>query len=240
MRTGFRSAYGARKVGEGFRRRGRVVNRKRIARVMNWQGWYGIPRRRIRQGAATRALSRFENLLQRRFYSSGPNQVWMGDMTEFQTREGKVYLADLIDGFSAQLVGYAFGPTASAELASAALTRAQRWRRPGRGLLHHSDQGGPYVAWNYQTQIEQLGGKTSWSEPGKPQDNARVESFHSLFKREFIRGRVFTTRVQAIAEATAWLRFYQHRRYHSSLAYLSPSEFERHNAVDQSTPAGHS
>ena len=214
---------------QGFLRRGRIVNRKRIARVMNYQGWYGIPRRRIRQGAAVRVLSRFENVLKRQFVATAPNRVWMGDMTEFQTGEGKLYLADLLDAFSAQLVGYAFGTAPTAELASSALERARRWRRPARGLLHHTDRGPAYVAWNYQHRLETLGAKPSWSKPGTPADNTRVESFHALFKREFVRGRIFPTRAEAISEATRWLRFYQRHRYHSSLGNLSPAEFERHN-----------
>ena len=151
-------------------------------------------------------------------------------MTEFITGEGKLYLADILDAFSAQLVGFAFGSTPTAELAAAALERARRWRRPGRGLLHHTDQGSAYVAWRYQEHLETMGAQSSWSAPGTPADNARVESFHSLFKREFLRGRVFPTRVEAIFEASRWLRFYQRHRYHSSLNNLSPAEFERHNA----------
>lgn len=229
MRTGFRSAFGARKVRESFRRRGRIVNRKRIARVMSEQGWYGIPRRRIRQGAAVRVHSRFANVLKRQFVAAKPNEVWMGDMTEFPTGEGKVYMADILDAFSGQLVGYSFGTAPTSELAGAALERARRWRRPGRGLVHHTDQGPAYVAWGYQSQLEVLGAVPSWSARGTPADNARVESFHALFKREFLRGRVFATRSEAISEATRWLRFYQRHRYHSSLGNLTPAEFERHN-----------
>jgi len=112
---------------------------------------------------------------------------------------------------------------------------AQHWSEHVAGVVQRE---GFYItltkdrpmSWNYQHRLETLGATTSWSEPGTPADNTRVESFHSLFKREFVRGRIFPTRAQAISEATRWLRFYQRYRYHSSLGDLSPAEFERHNA----------
>jgi len=226
QRRGKRHVYGRRRVQRGLRRRGLVVNHKRIARVMRARGWYGVPVRR-KPRSSEPVLTIHRNLVQRRFSASVPNRLWMGDVTQLPTLDGPLFLAAYEDAYSRYIVGYAFSTTNDSRLTGAALRAAVQRRRPDRGLVHHTDQGANYLSWTHQSALERLQAQPSCSAKGTPLDNACIESFFSTLQRELLDDLPPLSRPRTIREVTSWIRFYNRERYHSRLDYLSPVEYER-------------
>ncbi|HKC95457.1 MAG TPA: IS3 family transposase [Nitrospira sp.] len=168
------------------------------------------------------------NVLQRDFTATGPNQKWAGDITYVATQEGWLYLAVLVDLYSRRIVGWAMGGRVTTALPHTALTMAVQQRQVEGGLLHHSDRGSQYAAQDYQQQLTVRGIQCSMSRPGNCWDNAVVESFFASLKTELIYRRRFWTRQEAQTAIFAYIEgFYNQRRRHSTLGYLSPVEFER-------------
>jgi len=230
VRRGYNKARGRRTVVRALRRKGISCSEKVVGRVMRENGWFGAPRARRQRPAIPVQISH-RDLVQRQFWASAPNQVWWGDVKEIQTREGELFLSSLQDAYSRYIVGFAFSSNNDTNLTSSALARAVRNRKPGRGMIHHTDRGGPYTSWAYQAQLEQLGALPSVSRPGVPHDNACIESWHSTLQREFLAFHRFETRDQAIREITGWIRHFNKHRFHSTLGYLSPVEHEAHNVA---------
>lgn len=169
-----------------------------------------------------------DNLLSRHFSPSQPNCTWATDITYVATRQGWLYLAVVLDLFSRQVVGWAMGPTIDTHLVLGALDMALKSRKPPRGLLHHSDRGSQYASADYQRALEQRGIRCSMSRKGNCWDNAVVESFFSSLKMELVHEADFATREQASAALFEYIEvFYNRKRRHSSLGYLSPVEYER-------------
>jgi transposase InsO family protein len=169
-----------------------------------------------------------DNLLSRHFSPAKPNCTWATDITYVATRQGWLYLAVVLDLFSRQVVGWAMGPTIDRQLVLGALDMALKSRKPPRGLLHHSDRGSQYASADYQRALEQRGIRCSMSRKGNCWDNAVVESFFSSLKMELVHEANFTTREQAQAALFEYIEvFYNRKRRHSSLGYLSPVEYER-------------
>jgi putative transposase len=172
-------------------------------------------------------LAEAPDLIRRRFSAVRPDRVWCADLTQIWTREGWLYVAAVLDLHSRRIVGHAGGPSPSAALVEQALAHALRRRRPGRGLIHHSDWGAAYVSGPYLAALERAGVVRSHSRPGTPLDNAVIESFFSTLERELLSGQRFATRAQARLAVVDYIEtFYNPRRRHSSLGYLSPVAFE--------------
>jgi transposase InsO family protein len=168
------------------------------------------------------------NVLQRDFRATQPNQKWAGDITYVPTREGWLYVAVLLDLYSRRVVGWAMADRGTTDLTTTALTMALQHRQVMAGLLHHSDRGSQYVALAYQQQLTVQGIQCSMSRPGNCWDNAAVESFFATLKTELIHRRRFQTRQEAQSAIFLYVEgFYNRRRRHSTLGYLSPVEFER-------------
>ena len=166
--------------------------------------------------------------LQRIFTASRPTHKWVGVITYIATREGWLYLAVLLDLYSRRFVGWAMGTQISTALTMQALEMALHQRPVVSGLLHHSDRGCQYAAVAYQQRLTALGSHGSMSRPGNCWDNAVVESFFATLKTELVHHRRFQTRQEAKTEIFEYLEgFYNRRRRHSTLGYLSPAEFER-------------
>lgn len=230
VRRGHNRSRGRRTVARALQRKGTASGEKRIGRVMRENGWFGAPQPRRPRPAIPVPISH-RDLLQRQFWASAPNEKWWGDVKEIATGEGKLFLASLQDAFSRYIVGFAFSATNDTDLTSSALARAARNRKPGRGMIHHTDRGGPYTSWAYQAELEKLGAKPSVSRPGVPHDNACIESFHSTLQRELLAYHRFKTREEAIRVITGWIRHFNRYRFHSTLGYLSPAEHEAHNVA---------
>lgn len=231
-----RGRYGSPRIREELRDLGFRCSRKRVARLMREQRLRARGRRGRRvttQSGHRHAVA--PNRLGRQFRVASPNRVWVGDMTYLATQEGWLYLAVLLDLFSRRVVGWAVSDRLGGELTLSALQMALEQRRPPRGLLHHSDRGSQYASKAYQAQLRRHGLEGSMSRAGDCYDNAVMESFFSTLKVELEGLGCYHTRQEAYRELFDYIeRFYNRRRRHSSLGYLSPAAFEKLRGTQES------
>jgi len=222
--------YGARRVWHDLIAEGIGCGLHRIERLMRLQGLRARPRRRRlppdcgeRQTAAIAP-----NTLDRSFEAPAPNRKWIADFTYIWTAEGWLYVAAMIDLFSRRVVGWSMSAAMTAQLVTDALTMAI-WRR-GKpdALLHHSDRGSRYTSEQFQRLMADHGVTCSMSRSGNCWDNAAMESFFSSLKTEGVARKVYQTRDEAKADVFDYIeRFYNPKRRHSTIGYMSPMEFER-------------
>lgn len=167
------------------------------------------------------------NLLDRQFKADCPNQKWIADFTYIWTAEGWLYVAVVIDLFSRRVVGWSMSAAMTAQLVTDALIMAI-WRRgKPKTLLHHSDQGSQYTSEQFQRLLAENGITCSMSRSGNVWDNAAMESFFSSLKTERTARKLYRTRNQARADIFDYIeRFYNSRRRHSTIGYLTPMEFK--------------
>jgi transposase InsO family protein len=174
------------------------------------------------------ALPVAENLLNQQFEAMTPNAIWLSDITYIPTEEGWLYLAGHKDIFTGEIVGYAMSSRITKTLVSQSLFRAVAAKRPGSGLIHHSDRGRQYCAHEYRKLLDQFRMRVSMSRKGDCYDNAPMESFWGTLKNELIHHRRYKTREQAIREITEYIEvFYNRQRRQARLGYLSPAVYER-------------
>jgi len=228
VHAGSRRTYGAPRIHAALRAQGTRCARKRVARLMRAAGLVGCHRRRrTRTTVADPAHTPAPNLVARDFAAPGPNRLWIGDITYLPTREGWLYLAVLVDAYSRRVIGWAMADHLRTELALDALRMALRARRPGAGLVHHTDRGGQYTAAAYQARLAEHGVTASMSRPGECLDNAMAESFFATLKTELVDARGWPTRAMARTAIFEWIEgFYNRQRHHSALAYRPPVPFE--------------
>jgi putative transposase len=232
VRTSFLASdrtYGARRVWHDMIAAGLACGLHRIERLMRLQGLRARPRRRRlppdlgeRQAGAVAP-----NVLDRAFQASAANRKWIADFTYIWTAEGWLYVAVVLDLFSRRVVGWSMSASMTAQLVTDALIMAL-WRRgKGDALLHHSDQGSQYTSEQFQRLLAENGVTCSMSRSGNVWDNAAMESFFSSLKIERTDRRTYRTRDEAKADVFDYIeRFYNPKRRHSTLGYLSPMEFE--------------
>jgi putative transposase len=188
-------------------------------------------RRRLPTDAGERSIIA-GNVLDRQFGADGPNRRWVADFTYIWTAEGWLYVAVVLDLFSRRIVGWSMSASMTAQLVIDALTMAL-WRR-GRSdaLLHHSDQGSQYTSEAFQRLLADHGVDCSMSRSGNCWDNAAMESFFSSLKTERVSRRTYRTRDDAKADVFDYIeRFYNPKRRHSTIGYLSPIAFEEKMAL---------
>jgi transposase InsO family protein len=193
---------------------------------MREQGLCGVSRRRrTRTTDARHGLPVAANLLDREFTAEAPNERWVGDVTYLRIPEGWLYLAVILDLYSRMVVGWALSRENDRKLVLRALDQAVRRRRPGHGLLHHSDRGSPYASEDYQEKLASWGIVCSMSRSGDCYDNAPMESWIGTYKTEL--GESFASEADAEVKTFDYIEvFYNHQRLHSTLGYRSPYEFE--------------
>jgi putative transposase len=222
--------YGARRVHAELRLgHGRMVARKRIERLMREHGVAGVHRRRLR-GCTRRdeAATPSEDRVERAFTADRPDRLWVADVTQHRTGEGWVYLAAVQDVFSRRIVGWAIADHMRTELVVDALQMAI-WRRGGNttGTIHHSDHGSTYTSWLFGTRLRQAGLLGSMGSIGDCFDNAMAESFFATLQTELLDRRAWATRQELANALVAYIEaFYNPRRRHSALGYLSPVDYE--------------
>ena len=222
--------YGARRVWHDMLAEGEACGLHRIERLMRQRALRARPRRRrVPADAGTCPPSAVSpNVLNRQFDAPAPNRKWVADFTYLWTAEGWLYVAAVVDLFSRRVVGWSMSATMTAQLVTDALVMAI-WRRgTPRTVLHHSDQGSQYTSEPFQRLLVDQGLSCSMSRSGNVWDNAAMESFFSSLKTERTARTTYRTRDQAKADVFDYIeRFYNPRRRHSTLGYLSPMEFER-------------
>jgi len=205
-----------------------ACSENRVARVMRLYGIRGRQTRRYRSTTKRNRAHRVApNLLQRDFSAEGPNEKWVADITYIWTGEGWLYLAAVVDLYSRRVVGWAMSDRMTDELTLAALRMALDQREPAAGLMHHSDQGSQYTSAAYQALLTSQGAVASMNGVGSWYDNAAMESFIGTLKTEWVHHRAYQTRDEARTDVFAYIEgFYNRRRRHSALDYLSPEAFE--------------
>ena len=233
VRTSFLASdrtYGARRVWRDILAEGIACGLHKIERLMRAQALRARPRwRGLPKDEGDRLLAALSpNLLDRQFEAERPNQKWIADFTYVWTAEGWLYVASVIDLFSRRVVGWSMSTGMTAQLVTDALVMAI-WRR-GKpdALLHHSDQGSQYTSEQFQRLMADNGVSCSMSRSGNVWDNAAMESFFSSLKTERTARKTYRTRDQAKADVFDYIeRFYNAKRRHSTLGYLSPMQFEK-------------
>ena len=223
-----RCKYGSPMIWRDLREAGIRVSAKRVARLMREDGISSRKRRRfVLTTDSTHSEAVAPNVLDRAFKVASLDTVWVGDITYIPTRQGWLYLAMLLDLCSRRVVGWSTSESLAEELTLEALDRALLERRPGAGLLHHSDRGSQYASYEYQKKLQQRGLVPSMSRKGNCWDNAPAESFFSTLKREAIPDDGFATRDQARAALFDWIEVvYNRSRRHSSIGRVSPATYE--------------
>lgn len=166
------------------------------------------------------------NLLNQQFATAKPNQVWVTDITYIPCREGRMYLASVLDLCTREIVGWRLEDRMTTDLVLGALDAAVSAKRPGKGLLHHSDRGAQYASADYRNRLATYDMRASMSRKGNCYDNACIESFHSILKKELVYCTKFKTKQQAYNEIFQYIEFfYNRKRIHGSLGYMSPVQF---------------
>jgi len=226
---GSRCTYGAPRIYKDLKAAGHQVGRKRVARLMRSAGLRGKTKRKFKTTTASKhQRPRAENLLKQNFDVSTANSVWASDITYVPTFEGWLYVAVTLDLFSRKVVGWAFSDRLTDDLTLAALKMATQQRSTLANLLHHSDQGGQYASTAFRAALNASSIRQSMSGTGNCYDNAVVESFFATLKTEEVDGMSYGTRQQAKTSIFSYLEgFYNSKRRHSSIGFLSPNDFER-------------
>jgi len=223
-----RRLYGSPKITQVLRSEGEKVSQKTVARIMKE---LELRSRTVKKYKATtnskHSLPVHENKLNQQFVAEAPNQVWMADITYIPTDEGWLYLASIMDLYQREIVGWYADKQMTKSLVLKALDRAYENKKPKGQVLHHSDRGSQYACKDYQDRLEQYKMIGSMSRKGNCYDNACIESFHSIIKKELIYLEKFETREEAKKHIYEYIEiFYNRKRIHSSIGYFSPVQYE--------------
>jgi len=219
--------YGYRRVTAQLKREKLVINHKRVLRLMRESDLLcRVKRRWINTTDSAHGFPRYPNLV-KDMAISRLNQVWLSDITYIRIRTGFVYLSAILDAFSRRVIGYAVSPRLDASLPLEALKMAITQRRPGPGVLHHSDQGVQYASDEYTGELKGRGFLISMSRRGNPYDNATMESFFKTLKYEEVNLCEYEIIEDVMARLPYFLEeVYNRKRLHSALGYIPPDEFE--------------
>jgi putative transposase len=229
--------YGAPRIHAELREMGVPVGRKRIARLMRRAGLAGVSRRkRIRTTLRDKRARPAPDLVERDFSAEATNRLWVADITYVPTRAGFLYLAVVLDAFSRRIVGWAMATHLRAELVLQAFDMALAQRRP-EGVVHHSDQGSQYTSIAFGQRCKEMGVRPSMGSVGDAYDNAMAESFFATLECELIDRHRFSDQAEARKAVFHFIEgWYNPRRRHSALGYLSPINYERKSAPLRANP----
>ena len=220
--------YGWPRIHKELQARGLRIGKERVRKLMVEHGIRAKTKRKfIVTTDSKHSLPVAPDLVQRRFTPQAPNQLLCGDITYIQTDEGWLYLAAVIDMFSRQVVGWSLQPYMHSSLVKDAMAMAWWRRRPEPGAIFHSDRGSQYCSRDFQAALASWGIRSSMSRKGNCWDNSPIESFWGRLKSACVHGQRFATREQAKQDIMNWMAFYNYRRLHSSLGYLSPMQYEK-------------
>jgi putative transposase len=219
--------YGALRVTAELRHgRDIVVGHNAVGAIMHQLGLKGLPTRRLPKGARVGNVTSLD-LVRREFRRDAPDQLWMTDITEHPTREGKIYCCVVLDAFSRFVVGWAIDSTQTTQLVLNALGMATRRRTDADGLIIHSDRGVQFTSWAFSHNVRDAGLAPSMGAVGSPYDNAMVESFWGRMQVELLNRRRWKTRIELATAIHDYIElFHNTRRRHSALGMLTPTEYE--------------
>ena len=225
------------RLGDGIR-----VGRKRVERLMRQAGISGmVARKRGSTTIRVPGVRVCEDLVDRAFLASGPDRLWVADITYLRTWEGWLYLVAVQDVYSRRIVGWSMADHMRTELVTDALQMALAQRRPAPGLIWHSDQGSQFVSLAFGQQARAAGIAQSMGSRGDCFDNAVAESFFATLKKELIHGRSWPSKAELRTEVFEYIEvFFNRRRRHSTLGFLSPEQFEtitHHHQIEDLQPA---
>jgi transposase InsO family protein len=220
-------SYGRPRITAELRRRGWVVNAKRVHRIMREDNLLCLRRRKFLVTTDSRHRFPIYPNLAGELQLTDINQLWIADITYIRLEVEFVYLAVVLDAFSRRVIGWALERTLEAKLTMTALKMALSRRKVKAGLVHHSDRGVQYAADDYTSLLVQHGIQISMSRKGNPYDNARTESFIKTLKYEEVYRQEYRDLPDALCSLRRFIeKVYNEKRLHSSLGYLPPSEFE--------------
>ena len=233
--------YGSPNIHAELRDEGTRVGRKRVARLMRLASIRGTGRRRsfVVTTRRDRKQRPAPDLVKREFVATGPNRLWVADMTYVPTWAGFIFLAIVLDVWSRRIVGWAIGEQMTTDLVLGALNMAIAQRRPTE-VIHHSDQGSQYTRIEFGSRCSKLGVRPSMGSVGDAYDNAMAESFFASLECELIDRRSFRSKAEARVAVFTYIEgWYNPRRRHSALGRISPINFERSHARTPSAPTNH-
>ncbi len=224
-----REIYGSPKITKQLGNEGIEVSERTVQRIMQDEG---ISSKTAKKFKATTNSNHnqfiYPNILNQNFTTVAPGKVWVADITYIWTREGFLYLASIMDLYSRKIIGFHMGDRLKKELVGTALDRAIKHQPPLEGLIHHSDRGSQYASKDYTNKLKENGIQISMSGKGNCYDNACIESFHSVIKKELIYQTTYLTRAQATKDIFEYITcFYNSKRIHSTNGYLPPLDFEK-------------
>ena len=234
-----RRIYGYRKVHEDLIAEGVVCCKETVRRIMRDVGLFSrIKRKFVVTTDSDHALAIAENIINRNFTADAPDQKWAADITYIPTRMGWLYLAVVMDLFSRRIVGWSMSDTIDSELVQSAMRQALADRRPDVGLIHHSDRGVQYASGGFQKLLDDNNAICSMSRKGNCWDNACVESFFGSLKNEWVKGKIYKTFDDAKKDIFNYIEmFYNRKRRHASLGYVSPVVYEEMHEMKQNWAA---
>ena len=232
--------YGAPKIWRQLRREGIEIARCTVERLMREMGLRGTRRgKRIRTTIADDDAARPADLVKRDFTAERPNQLWVSDFTYVSTWAGFVYVAFIIDVFSKMIVGWRLSRSMTTDFVLDALEQAIHARRPGEGLIHHSDQGSQYLSIRYSERLDDAGIKPSVGTVADSYDNALAETINGLYKAEVIHRKGPWRSADAVEfETMDWVGWFNTRRLLGSIGWIPPVEFEAAYWRSQTKGAG--
>jgi len=233
-----RGTYGAPRIHAELQEQEQRIGRKRVARLMRGSSLTGVSRRKsfhtTRRDPAARPAP---DLVDRKFTASGPNQLWVADMTYIPTLAGFLYLAVVLDVWSRKIVGWAMSSQLVTQIVVDALAMALEQRQPAEGVIHHSDQGCQYTSIEFGKRCRDAGVRPSMGSVGDCYDNAMCESFFATLECELLDRTRFVGKAEAELAVFDFIEgFYNTHRRHSALGYLAPITFEQRN--DPATSSG--
>jgi len=226
-----RRTYGSPRIHEELKEEGTRIGRKRIARLMKESGLVGVSRRKsIRTTRRDPGARPAPDLVDRKFAASGPNQLWVADITYIPLLAGFLYLAVVLDVWSRKIVGWAMSSRLAKEIVLDALQMALDQRKPSEGVIHHSDQGCQYTSIEFGKRCREASVRPSMGSVGDCYDNAMCESFFATLECELLDRVRFAGRADAELAVFDFIEgFYNTHRRHSAIGYLAPVVFEQRN-----------
>ena len=227
-----RCTYGSPRVYKALKRQGLRVGRKRVERLMRQEG---IRARAVKHYRRLAGLHRYFTRIENRRLDgpapSGVDQQWVADLTYIKVGRKWRYLATVMDVYSRRIIGWSLGRQKNAKLTISALMKAIRRRSPSKGVIFHTDRGAEYCAYEVHDVLKKYGMVASMNRPYHSIDNAEMESFFKTLKGDVIRGTVYKSERQLKKDLRSYINyFYNTRKLHSSLGYVSPVEYERMSA----------